>query len=125
MRRRAVSQRIQEKAEASAKLLFTQAERFEQPLLNVLPVNPDAARAKFVAIQHQVVTLRTHFPRRGFQLLQILVDDAGERMLRADPGFFRLAPLKKRKARNPQEFPLRLVNQAKRFAELQAQLPRN
>src|SRR5215472_7008259 len=45
MRWRAIRQRVEKKAEAAAKLLLAQAERLEQPLLNVLPMNPDAAGA--------------------------------------------------------------------------------
>src|SRR5215472_3490255 len=61
VRRRAVGQRVEKEAEAAAKLFFGQAERFEEPLLNILPVNSNAARAKLVAVQHEVIALRTHF----------------------------------------------------------------
>ncbi len=88
-------------------------------------MNTDAAGAELVAVKNEVVALRAHFPRRGFELFQIFVDDAGEGMLRADPGFLVLAPFKERKAGDPQKFPLRAVNQAKRFAELQTNLPGN
>ena len=44
------------------------------------------------AVEDEVVALGAHFPRRGFQLFQVFVDDAGEWMLRADPGFVGLAP---------------------------------
>ena len=69
--------------------------------------------------------MRADFPRRGFQFFQVFFDDAGERVLRAGPGFFGFAPFKKRKAGEPQKFPLGLVDGAERFAELQAQLSRD
>src|SRR6266567_8298021 len=51
MRRCAVSRRVEEEAEAAAKLLFGQAKRFEQALLNILAVDSDAAGAELVAVQ--------------------------------------------------------------------------
>src|SRR5581483_977075 len=107
VRRRAVGERIEKETEAAAKLLFGQAERLKKPLLNILAVNPDAAGAEFIAVEHEVVALRANFPRRGFELVEVLVHDACEGMLRADPGFVRLAPLKERESGDPQEFPLR------------------
>src|SRR6267378_3011758 len=124
MRRRAVGQRVEEKAEAAAQLFFTKAERFEQALLNVLAVDSDAAGAELVAVQNEVVAFGAHFPRRGFEFIQVFVDNAGEGMLRADPGFVGFTPLEQRKAGEPQEFPLRFVDRAERLAKMQAQLAR-
>jgi hypothetical protein len=93
VRRRAISQRVEEKAKAAAQLFFGQAERFEQALLNILAVDSDAAGAELVTVQNKVVAFGSHFPGRGFQFFQVLVDDAGERMLCAHPGLFRFAPL--------------------------------
>src|SRR6267154_5672996 len=120
---RAISQCIEEKAEAAAKLFFAEAQGSEQALLNVLAVDPDAAGAELVAVEHEVVALGTHFPRCGFQFFQVFVDDSSERMLRAHPGFVGLAPFKQREAGDPQEFPFRFVDEAERFAKLQTQLP--
>src|SRR6267142_259979 len=106
VRRRAVGQRVEEKAEAAAQLLFGEAEGFEQALLNVLAVDSNAAGAELVAVEDEVVAFRTDLPRRGFEFLQIFIDDSGERMLRADPSFVGLAPFEQREAREPQEFPL-------------------
>ena len=125
MRRCAVGQSIEEETEAATKLLLAQPQRFEEPLLNILAVNADAAGAKFVAVQNKIVALRTHFPWCGFELVQVLIDNASERVLRADPGLFRLAPFEQRKAGDPEKPPLRLVGQIERFAELQTQLSRD
>src|SRR5713101_6153606 len=92
VRRCAVGQRIQEKTEAVAQLLFGEAQRFEQTLLNVLAVDSNAAGTELVAIQNEVVAFRTHFPGGGFEFLQIFIDDAGEGVLRADPLFVGFAP---------------------------------
>ena len=86
-------------------------------------MNTNAAGAELVAVEDEVVAFGAHFPRRGFELFQIFVDDAGEGMLRADPGFVVLAPFKEREAGDPEKFPLRAVDQAERFAELQTHLP--
>src|SRR5437899_2711121 len=125
VRRGAVGQRVEEKAEAAAQLFFTKAERFEQALLNVLAVDSDAAGAELVAVQNEVVAFGAHFPRRGFEFIQVFVDNAGEGMLRADPGFVGFTPLEQRKAGEPQEFPLRFVDHAERLAKMQAQLARD
>src|SRR5207244_9869513 len=125
MRRCVVGQSIEEETEAATKLLLAQPQRFEEPLLNILAVNADAAGAKFVAVQNKIVALRTHFPWCGFELVQVLIDNASERVLRADPGLFRLAPFEQRKAGDPETPPLRLVGQMQRFAELQTQLSRD
>src|SRR5258708_2600193 len=120
--RRAVGKRIEEEAEAFAQLLFCQAERFEKALLNILAVDSNAAGAELVAVQNKIVSFRTYLPWRAFKFFQIFVHNSRERMLCADPSFVGLAPFEQRKPGNPKKFPLCLVNRAKRFAELQAQL---
>src|SRR5690349_15534954 len=85
-------------------------------------MDTNAAGAEFVAVEDKVVAFRAHFPRRGFELFEIFVDDPGEGMLRADPGFVILAPFKERKAGDPEKFPLGAIDLFKRFAEIQAQL---
>src|SRR5712692_699930 len=55
VRRRAVRQRVEEKTETPAQLFFRQSERFEQTLLNILAVDPNAAGAELVAVEHKVV----------------------------------------------------------------------
>src|SRR5207253_7824832 len=97
-------------------------ERFEAALLNILAVDSDATGAKLVAVQNEVVAFRAHFPGRGFELFQVFINDAGEGVLRADPGFVRLAPFEERKTGEPQEFPLGFVDHAESFAKLQTQL---
>ena len=118
MRRSAIGQRVEEKTEAATQLLFRQAQRFEQALLNVLAVNSNAAGAELIAIQNEVVAFRTHFPGRRFELFQVFIDDAGEGMLRAHPGFVGLAPFEQRKACEPQEFPLGPVDHAECFTKV-------
>src|SRR5215469_211806 len=48
VRRRAVGQRIEEKTEAAAELLFGEAESLEKALLNVLAMNSNTPGAKLV-----------------------------------------------------------------------------
>src|SRR5260370_31095166 len=54
VRRSAIRQRVEEKAEPAAKLLFAKAERPEETLLNVLAVDSNAAGTELVAIQHEL-----------------------------------------------------------------------
>src|SRR5258706_8142767 len=88
-------------------------------------MNSNAAGAEFVTVEDEVVALRTNFPRRGFEFLEVFVHDAGERMLRADPGLVGFAPFKEREAGEPEEFPLRFVDDAECFRELHAKLTPN
>src|SRR5262249_15959855 len=85
-------------------------------------MDSDAARAKLVAVQDDVIALGAHFPRRGLELLEVFVDDSGERVLRADPLLVGFAPLKEREASDPQKLPLRTIDRVQRVAEIQAQL---
>src|SRR5215467_14135190 len=52
VRRGSVGERIQEEAEAFAQLLLAEAESLEKTFLDVLTVDPDAAGAELVAVQH-------------------------------------------------------------------------
>ncbi len=81
--------------------------------------------AQLDAVEHEVVALRAALPRRGFQLVEIFLDDPGEGMLRADPALVALAPFKEREAGDPGEFPFGAVNQIELVAEVQANLARN
>src|SRR5579862_7693091 len=110
MRRSAISEGIEKESEALPRLLVRKAERFEHASLHILPVNSDAAGAKLDSIQHEVVALRAAFPWRGLELNEILLDDPGERMLRAHPLLLALAPFEERKARDPGKLPFAAVN---------------
>src|SRR5438477_12362386 len=88
-------------------------------------MNSNAAGTELIAVQHEVVALRAHFPWRSFEIFQILVHDSGERMLRADPRFVRWTPLKKGKASDPEKFPLRLINRTQSLAKIKPQLSCN
>src|SRR4029077_4230421 len=60
VRRCPIRQRIEEEAEAISTLLLAEAQHLEHAVLQLLLVDSNAARAKFDAVQHQVVTFRTH-----------------------------------------------------------------
>ena len=105
------------------RLLVAQAERLEHARLHVLPVNSNAARAEFVAVEHEIVALRAAFPWRGFELVDIFFVNSRERMLRAHPALVGFAPFKKREAGDPREFPFAAVDQIQFVAEMEANLP--
>src|SRR5579862_4729531 len=110
MRRSAISEGIEKESEALSRLLVRKAERFEHASLHILPVNSNAAGAELDSIQHEIVALRAAFPWRGLELVEILLDDSGERMLRAHPLLFALAPFEKREACNPGELPFAAID---------------
>ena len=61
-------------------------------------MDSDAAGAELVAVEDEVVAFAADFPRRGFELFEVFVDDPGEWMLGADPGLVGLAPFEQREA---------------------------
>ena len=81
-----------------------------------------AARAKLGTVEHQIVALGAHFPRRGFELVEIFFDNAREGMLRADPLFICLAPFEKRKTGEPKQLPAVFRDEAEFFSEEEPQL---
>src|SRR5277367_4553800 len=91
MRRRAVGERVEEKAEALFGLFVGEAKRLEHTRLHVLAMNSYAAGAQLDAVEHKIVALRAAFPRRGFQLVEVFFDDPREGMLRAHPALIALA----------------------------------
>src|ERR1700730_17668597 len=85
-------------------------------------MDSNAAGAELDAVENQIVAFRTNFTGRGFELFEVFVDDASEGVLSAHPGLVRIAPFEQREAGEPQEFPLRLVDDAEGFAKLKAQV---
>src|SRR5438105_15192473 len=55
MRRRAILQRLQKKAEARARLIFAQAKRAKNLPLHILAMDTDGARAQLSAVQYDIV----------------------------------------------------------------------
>src|SRR5277367_4955239 len=106
MRWRPKRERVEKKTETLARSFVAQTQRLEHPRLHVLAMNSYATRAKLDAIEHQIVALRAALPRRGFQLVEVFLDDPGKRMLRANPTLVALAPFKEREAGNPGELPI-------------------
>src|SRR5580658_8754213 len=125
MGRSSVRERVQKEPEPLPRLFFAQPQRFEHARLHVLAMNSYASRAQFDAIQHQVVALRPALPGRGFQLVQVFLEDPREWMLRADPALVTFTPLKKREAGNPREFPFGAIKQMELVAQVQADLARD
>src|SRR5437879_9819309 len=123
--RGAIGERVEEKPEALSRLLVRQPQRPEHARLDVLAVNPDTAGAQLDAVQHQVVALRAHFPRRGLELVQVLLDDSSKRVLRAHPAVFGLAPLKQGKTSEPEKLPAVFRDEFQLLGQVQAQLPGN
>ena len=64
-------------------------------------MDSNAAGAKLDTIKDQVVAFGANLPGCGFELVEIFIDDAGEGMLGADPGFVRFAPFKEWKTGEP------------------------
>src|SRR5437879_10047442 len=83
MRRSAVCQRVEEEAEAVAKLFFREAKRFEEALLDVLAMDSDAAGAELVAVQDEVVAFGADLSATLwlFKQVNVFLKDAGKWVL--------------------------------------------
>src|SRR5271168_3471162 len=92
MGRRAIFERVQQKSEALACLLFAKTQRRENLRLHVAAMNTDGARTKFGAIQDQIVRLGAAPRRVGGKLLEILVMHRSEGMMRRVPPAIFLVP---------------------------------
>src|SRR5260370_32278462 len=123
MRWSAIGERVQKKSEALAPLLFIQSQEREHARLQLLAVNPDAARAQLRAVQHQVVALRAHVLWSGFKFVDVFFANASEGMLCRGPALFAKAPFKKGKAGQPQKFPAIFGDKVQPVAERQPHLP--
>src|SRR5450432_1874808 len=85
VRRGAVFQGIQQKAEAAAGFFVGHAERGEDLGLHIAAVNTNRAGAEFHAVQHQVIRAGAAAGRVRGQLAQILVVYRREGMVRGVP----------------------------------------
>src|SRR6266436_4345646 len=88
-------------------------------------MNSDAAGAELVAIENEIVALRTTFPRSRFEFVEVFFNDTRERMLRAHPALVAFAPFEKSKTSDPGEFPFAPVNQVELVAQVKANLSRH
>ena len=81
MRGRSVAERIEKEPELQLCFGFPDAQDLEDSRLDVAAMDPDAARAEFPAVEHEVIGLRTdvepRFALGGIQ--QVDVVDVGHR----------------------------------------------
>src|SRR5262245_24252920 len=73
MRRGAVLQGFQEKAELVARFLFRKAESSEDSRLNIAAVNSYGAAADLRTVQHEIVGFGSHLFRITFEKFKVLV----------------------------------------------------
>ncbi|CAM2152284.1 conserved hypothetical protein [Paraburkholderia tropica] len=125
VRRRAVLQRVQQEAELRTRFFRTDLQRAEHLALHVFLIDTDRTAADFPAIQHHVVSLREAAARVRFQIFQVLVLRARERVMRGHVAVFFLVVLEHREVDHPQRLPALLdqtVGLAEfRMADLQTQ----
>src|SRR4029078_3444622 len=81
VRRRAVFERFQEEAEAVLRILIRQTEQAEHLGLRVAVVNTNRAAAELPAVEDDVVGLRQHLARIGFEHVQVFFARRGERVV--------------------------------------------
>src|SRR5215475_7214776 len=111
VRRRAVTERVQEEAEFFARLFFAHSERLEDSRLYVRAVDSDRAAAQLGAVEDQVVGLGAHRTRIAFELVQVIVDRRGERVVHRVPSLVVFVVFEHREVDDPEQAVLALVDQ--------------
>src|SRR5579864_1157338 len=111
MRRSAVGERLQKKAEAAADLFVAIAEQAEDLALHLGVVDADRTAAELDTVEHAVVVLRSQRERIARQRLLAHRRSGEWVMRRGEPAGLRIA-LEQREIQHPQERELRLVAQA-------------
>ena len=106
-------------------LLLTHPQSRKHPLLYLRIVDSDAAAGAFVAVDHQVVRLRSYRPRGRLQFVEILVHRRRKRMVVGHPALLLLVPEERRKIDDPEdlEIPRGRIEQAERGCQMNAQVP--
>ena len=99
------------KPNALASLLFAEAQRGENLRLHVAAMDTNRARAQLRSVQHQIVRFGAAMRRVCRQLVDILVVNRSERMVRRVPAAFFLIPLEHREIHHPQELEIPWVQQ--------------
>ena len=98
VRRRAVGERLQQEAEALLRLLGFDAERLEDLLLDVGPVDSDRAATQLPAVEDDVIGARA--PAAGIAVE--VAAGRGERVVQRVPASLRLVPLEHREVDDPE-----------------------
>lgn len=124
VRRRAVVEGVQQEAELRGRLLLGEADRVERPLLHLALVDTDRTAAQLRAVEDQVVGVGQGRARVGVEGGQRLGGRGGERVVHRVPALelalVVLDRLEHREVDDPEEGPLRLVDQLAAAADLQA-----
>ncbi len=104
MRRSAVFERVEQEAEAAMRLFRRESQRAEYLRLHVTAMNTNRPRAQLDTVQDQVIRLGAAARRIRGELLQVVVVNRSERMVRRVPALVLFVPLEHREVHDPQEF---------------------
>ena len=107
VRRRAIFQRFQQKAEAPFGFFIRKSERRKNLGLHVAAMNTNGARTQLRAVQHHVVRFGAAARRIAGQLVDILVVHRSERMVRRVPAILFFVPFEHRKIHHPEQLEIR------------------
>ncbi len=121
VRRGAITERVQQKAELRLRLFFTNAQRLKRALLHIAPVNPNAAPAQFNAVEDQIIRLRFDLQRIGLKKIHMLRERRGKGMV-AGGGVALVVFFKQRPVGHPQKVVLLGVEQFQLLAQMQPQM---
>jgi hypothetical protein len=123
VRRRAITERVEQEPETRARVLVADAEHLEDLGLQLAPVDPDAPRPELPAVQHQVVRERPH-REQVFALpvpkdLHVVGMRHRERVMRRDRSTVVVESFEQREVDDPEEVQTAFVHG--RTAELESQ----
>jgi len=103
--RRAIAQRLEQKAELRLRLVGSDPECAEYLFLHDGIVKPDRAAAELEPVQHQIVAVTEHLPRVGLDEIDVIVVWTGECVMRGCPPLRFVVELEERWIDDPKELP--------------------
>src|SRR5438128_1493218 len=103
MRRRAVFERIQQKAETPPGFLVAETQSIKDNVLNIAAMDTNRTRSEFDAVQHEIVGLGPATRRVSSEFLDVFVMHGCERMMGGIPPLLLFVPFEHRKVDHPQE----------------------
>ena len=125
MRRNAVFESGQQKAELFPGSFLCKPKNLKHLLLDIVLVDTDRASADLKAVQGNIIGLCPDTARIGVYFIPVLFHRHGERMVHRHKPVFLIGPLQQREFHNPQEVEIILPNQSELVTEMQTKLTQN
>ena len=99
----AVLERLQQVSEPLLNLGVGVAQQVENLVLQVAPMDTNAAAGEFVSVAHEVIAVGAYLARVGLQQGDVFLEGRGERVVRRVPATLLFVPLQQREVHHPRE----------------------